>query len=352
MMNTIHGIQQIGIGVSDADQSFTWMRKAFGMDIPIFDDPGEPVHMLRYTGDKLQARRAILAASIRGGSAFEIWQYTSRTPEAARFPIQLGDTGIFAAKIKTSDVDAAYERLKGAGIPLEGSVSVAPDGSRRFIVQDPWGNWYEVVPSDEWFTGGKNPFGGVAGAIVGVGDIDRSLPLYRDILGYTDLLYDSRGVFTDYTPLPGGNERVRRVLLGRPEEATGAFGRWIGRSTIELVQSLDRTPKAILGGRYWGDLGYIHLCFDVHGMNELKAQCAAAGFDFTVDSASAFDMGDASGRFSYIEDPDGTLIEFVEAYRIPVIKKLGFYLNLAKRNPEKPLPDWTIKLLSLGRVRD
>ena len=46
----------------------------------------------------------------------------------------------------------------------------------------------------------------------------------------------------------------------------------------------------------------------------------------TADSASkqqsdaeSFTMGDAGGHFTYIEDPDGYLIEFVETHKIPII---------------------------------
>ena len=62
-------------------------------------------------------------------------------------------------------------------------------------------------------------------------------------------------------------------------------------------------------------------------------------------------MENASGRFCYLEDPDGTLIELVETHKVPVMKKLGIYFNLKKRNLEKPLPDWMIKLLSLSKVK-
>ena len=31
-------------------------------------------------------------------------------------------------------------------------------------------------------------------------------------------------------------------------------------------------------------------------------------------------MGDAAGQFAYIEDPDGTLIEFVETHKVPLVK--------------------------------
>src|SRR5690606_8529873 len=105
-------------------------------------------------------------------------------------------------------------------------------------------------------------------------------------------------------------------------------------------------------GRYWGDIGFIHLCFDIQGMDALKATCEAAGFPFTVDSANSFDMGEAAGRFSYIEDPDGTLIEFVETHRVPILKKIGWYLNLRNKPPGKSLPRWMLRAMGLNRVKE
>jgi hypothetical protein len=86
-------------------------------------------------------------------------------------------------------------------------------------------------------------------------------------------------------------------------------------------------------------------------MEILEKKCAKVGFPFTVNSRDSFDMGEASGHFSYLEDPDGTLIEFVETHRMPIIKKLGLYLDLRKRDAHKPLPDWMLKSLKFARVR-
>jgi hypothetical protein len=61
-------------------------------------------------------------------------------------------------------------------------------------------------------------------------------------------------------------------------------------------------------------------------------------------------MGEAAGHFSYIEDPDGTLIEFVETHKVPVLKKIGWYIDLRKRKP-LPLPSWILKTLRFSRVR-
>ena len=58
-------------------------------------------------------------------------------------------------------------------------------------------------------------------------------------------------------------------------------------------------------------------------------------------------MGDAAGRFTYIEDPDGTLIEFVETQKVPVVKKLGWFIDLAKRDPRKALPKFLFRMMGL-----
>jgi len=144
----------------------------------------------------------------------------------------------------------------------------------------------------------------------------------------------------------------RRILLRKHQKDEGAFSRLFGHIDIELVQVLDRDPKQIYADRYWGDPGFIHLCFDVNHMDVLQKKCADLGYSFTVDSSSSFDMGEASGQFSYIEDPDGTLIEFVEAHKLPIFKRWGWHINLKKRKRKKPLPDWMLKTMSFNRVSD
>jgi hypothetical protein len=63
-------------------------------------------------------------------------------------------------------------------------------------------------------------------------------------------------------------------------------------------------------------------------------------------------MGEAAGHFTYTEDPDGTLIEFVETHKLPILKKLGWFMDMKKRKPGKPLPDWMIKAMGLNRVKE
>jgi hypothetical protein len=62
-------------------------------------------------------------------------------------------------------------------------------------------------------------------------------------------------------------------------------------------------------------------------------------------------MGEAAGRFAYIEDPDGYWIEFVETHKVPILKKLGLYLRLKQVAKPKHLPKYMLKVLGLNRVK-
>lgn len=352
MAYLISGIQQMGIGVPNVPEIWKWYRKNFGMDIRMFEEAAEAPLMIDYTGNKVQARTATLALSMQGGGGFEIWQYTSRNTERANFEIQLGDLGIFVCRIKSKNVDQTFSDLKKNGAEIISEVSKTPDGKKHFFVKDPNGNIFDITEGDGWFVNTGHTCGGVAGAMLGVSNIEKSLTLYRDILGYDKVEYDKTGTFEDVKNLPGGNKEVRRVLLSTSNWGKGPFGKILGPTKIELIQAVNYSPRKIFENRFWGDWGYIHLCFDIRNMQDLQKSCEAKGFPFTVDSKNTFDMGEAGGHFSYIEDPDGALIEFVETHKIPVIKKIGWYLNLKKRDPEKNLPNFILKALKFNRVKD
>ncbi|WKK76069.2 VOC family protein [Marivirga salinae] len=348
----ISGIQQIGIGVSDVQAAFKWYRQNFGMSVPVFEEAAEAALMLPYTGGEPRSRHAILAINMQGGGGFEIWQYTSRKPEGPKFEPQLGDLGINIAKMKSKNVEATYELFNRRGLNVLGDLQNDPYGKPTFFVKDPWDNIFQIVTSNSWFQQRKTDLpGGPNGAIIGVTDIEKARTLYSDILGYDTVIYEEEGVFDDLKAVPGGDKKLTRILLRHSKPMEGAFSPLLGASEIELVLAENRKPKKIFEDRFWGDLGYIHLCYDINGMQALKEECEAKGFNFTVDSANSFDMGEAAGHFTYIEDPDGTLIEFVETHKVPIMKKIGWYLDLKKRNPKKPLPRFMLKAMGMSEVK-
>ena len=346
-MNLISGIQQMGIGVTDVAKGFEFYKQAFGMNVRMFDDTGTAELMLPYTNGQPQDRRAILALNLRGGGGMEIWQYTTRTPLAPTFTPELGDLGLAICKIKSDDVLGAYDHVK-KHFKILCEPQKAPCGLQHFFCEDPFGNIFEVMEGLPFFNSGKAKTGGVAGVMVGVSDMEKSMKFYHDVLGYDLVIYDETSVFSDLSGLVGGQKSFRRVLLSHSEPRVGPFSRLLGASYIELLQAENYQGRKLYKDRQWGDLGYIHLCFDVKNMNQIKINCENQGYPFTVDSAVAgekFDMGEAAGRFAYVEDPDGTLIELVETFKIPILKKWGIYLHLEKRNPLKPLPDFFLKAL-------
>ncbi|UCH13155.1 MAG: VOC family protein [Bacteroidales bacterium] len=348
----ISGIQQVGIGVPNVHEAWKWYKEHFGVDIRVFEDSATAEHMRHYTGGEPQRRHAALALNLQGGGGFEIWQYTDRIPQPPKFELQIGDLGIFAAKIKSKDVKTTYEAFKSKNINLLTSILVDPKGHLHFFMKDPYGNIFQIVPSGSWFKNERKLTGAAYGVIIGVSDIENSKEFYGSLLGYDDVIYDETDVFKEFALVPGGDRKIRRMLLRHSKPRLGAFSPIFGSSQIELVQVLDREPKKIYHDRFWGDLGFIHICFDIRGMNLLREECRQKGYKFTVDAGDTFDMGEASGAFSYLEDPDGTLIEFVETHKIPILKKLGLYLNLRNRKPEKSLPRWILKAISFNRAKD
>jgi len=352
MGKIISGIQQIGIGVTDVHTAWKWYRQNLGFDIKMFEEAAEANLMLPYTNNKPQKRHAILALNMKGGGGLEIWEYTSRTPQGPSFDVELGDLGIFINKIKTEDIKRAYAQLRSNDVNILSEISPKPNGDSHFYIKDPWDNIIEIEESNEWTLKMNKLFGGNSGVVLGVRDIEKSMLFYSKILGYDQVIYDETGIFQDFKNLPGDKNKVRRVLLKHSQKREGAFSKLLGPSSIELICRLDGEPKKIYQDRLWGDLGYIHLCFDITGMELLKQECESLGHPFTVDSANSFDMGEAAGHFSYIEDPDGTLIEFVETHKIPIFKKISWYLDLRKRDRAKALPQWFFQIINLTRTKN
>ena len=207
--------------------------------------------------------------------------------------------------------------------------------------------------------------------MVGVSDMEHSLKFYRNVLGYGHVVQDKMGEWQDWSSFSDLNKenkgKFRRVLLQREKPETGLYSELLGVGELELIEAVhspfEELQQTVLEGlhlnnknrhlykdRCWGDPGLIHLCFDVMDMSGLLDFCHTLDVEPTVDTGDSFSMGHtAIGRFAYVEDPDGSLIEFVETYRIPIVKKLG--LSLKVRGRKRSLPRWVLKLASRDNYR-
>jgi catechol 2,3-dioxygenase-like lactoylglutathione lyase family enzyme len=341
MHQYLSGIQQIGIGVTNAQEAMHLYNDIFGMNVLVFDDEASAKLMTQYTGNKVYNRRAILTMNLKGGGGFEIWQYKDKEPH--KTSCKIGDIGIFAAILKTDNLIETYKKLNSFTSVTLSEIISNESQPNYFWVTDTYSNSFKIIESDNWFQKTTTHLGGVVGAVIGVSDMSKSLHFYQNVLAIEEVLYDYQ--FTE------NGIMYHKVGLSKKETNKGAFNKLLGNVTIELVQIINQKAPKIYENRFWGDCGFIHLCFDVLHMSALKSHAQSLGFNFTVDSDNAFEMDNASGRFCYIEDVDGTLIELVETHKVPILKKIGWYLDLRKRNVEKPLPKWMVKLLGISKVK-
>jgi catechol 2,3-dioxygenase-like lactoylglutathione lyase family enzyme len=344
----ISGIQQIGIGTPDVYSAWKLYRDFFGVNVKIFDERAVADIMSPYMGGVERERHAILAMNLQGGGGFEIWQHLTTPPHPAHFDILPGYLGIFACKIKCKNVLETHNFFANKQADIS-PIYKDCQGNDFFYFRDVYKNVFQLVKSDDWFMEQHKPTGGTFGVMIGTNDMEKSINFYAALLGYDRLVSDTTATFADFSYWGMPNNTFRRVLLTHAKKREGVFSRLFTTSEIELVQATDReTVHKIYEGRMWGDMGFIQLCFDVSNMSALEKRCEEVGYPLTIDSrkkSNKFDMGEATGDFAYNEDPSGTLIEYVETKKIPVIKKLGIYLNIKRFNPNKPLPDWILKLL-------
>lgn len=342
MHHYLSGVQQIGIGVKNAHSAMHTYKHLFGMDVLIFDDEASATLMTQYTGGDVYKRRAILTMNLQGGGGLELWQFLNRNPAAAS-TIQLGDLGIFAAIIKSVNLEQSHQRLSKIDEVVVSDIFKSEASGNYFWLTDANKNTFKIIASNDWFQTGNHDMGGIVGSVIGVSDMEKAILFYQSVLGIDVILYDTEAI--------ENKQRIRKVGISKKATGKGAFNKLLGDVVIELVQVLDRVPAKIYQDRFWGDCGFIHLCFDVLDMQALKKHAISKGHDFSVDSSDSFAMDHAAGRFCYIEDPDGTLIELVETHKVPILKKIGWYLDLRKRNIEKPLPNWMIKMLAISKVK-
>ena len=354
MSYVIQGIQHVGIAVSDMDASLKLYRKLFGLDIPFFDAVAAAPLMDSHCNGETITKRASMVLNHQGGCSVEVLCPTSFKPRGPVFDLAQGDLGIGCTTVKTPDIRKMHEHAREiVGDSCDAELCMDPLGKLTFYLRDYDNNLFQILESDQWFTNHGHPSGGIMGCSIGVSSIEESLKLYSEILGYDKVLYDGEGTFEDWAHLPGGTERYRRIVLAQTSPSTGGFAAVMGETNIELIQALDRKGRFIFDERIWADIGIAHLGFDVRGMNELGKVLDEKGFGFRCDTNDALSMGDhTSVHCTYIDDPDECWLELIEVHKIPILKNLGLFLNVTKRNPQQPLPMWMLKALKFNRIKD
>lgn len=348
-MAKIHGIQHIGVAVSDMNRTLPLYRKWFGMNIPFFDSVQAAPLMTVYTKNEVITKRASMVMSLRGGSAMEVIEPTSFKAQPLPTDFELGDIGIFAVQMRMQKPQLAYDHFDSSQRRSE--LISDPLGQARFLIQDPDGLYFWARQDQQVYKETAAFLGGVAGLSIGVSDIERSKSFYA-LLGFDQILYEGSGVYPDLIGFPGGEHEVQRVVLSTRHAAEGPFGALIGYTQIELICTPNRKGQKIFRGRIWGDTGFVHLGLDVCDMTSLQGKLIANNIAIDCDSNEALSMGKTQVHCAYISDPDGVLIELIEVFKIPLIEKWGIFLNVHGKRSGKHLPKWLIGLLRFSRINN
>jgi glyoxylase I family protein len=135
-----------------------------------------------------------------------------------------------------------------------------------------------------------------------IGDLDRSIYFYHDVLGLPFAIEP-----TDWF---SGEALDRGVRVPGARLRLAAF--WVGQgSRIELIEYADLSAQ--MTQPYPNNtLGAGHVCFEVDDIEATKAALEARGVEFYSD-VNVEDEGPLAGwRWAYFADPDGLSLELVE----------------------------------------
>ena len=122
--------------------------------------------------------------------------------------------------------------------------------------------------------------------MIRVGDLDRSISFYHDVLGFNEL---RRGDYPE--------DKFTLVFMQAPGDANSDNG-----PMLELTYNYGVDSYAL------GD-GYGHIALQVDSMDQLAEKLQAAGHEFSWGPGVS---PDGSKKMAFLTDPDGYKIELLE----------------------------------------
>lgn len=142
---------------------------------------------------------------------------------------------------------------------------------------------------------------------IGVSDMDASVRFYAE-LGFTDIAFDYTGPLGGIEAITGHDATQARVVYLRSSQPSV-----LGRSGIKLVQITNRPQPPLPDGFAYGEPGICEVCIHVKSYEQFHERLVAAGHTVLMEpNDQILEPYDTHCGLSYIEDPDGAKIEFIE----------------------------------------
>jgi catechol 2,3-dioxygenase-like lactoylglutathione lyase family enzyme len=201
--------------VADLEQAVAFYRDGIGFAFeggPANADTNQQLRAMFGLPDARLRWQIGRAAPIPGG--VEIVEVSKANGQPVRRRVQ--DPGAVTLVATVRDLDATFARVRKLGAPVvtRGGAPVTLSAGRMVVVQDPAGHFVEIVQPDPLPRTQAAASTNVIGVRVRftVSDVEASLRLYRDVLGFRELgpmgQYRDDAAVLDVLGLSGGQYRV------------------------------------------------------------------------------------------------------------------------------------------------
>lgn len=325
----INALQHVGQGVWDIDTTYAFYKRHFGFKTKLNDVTVASKEMAAVIGS-VETMRMMMAANAKGGGIIELIQHKSKA--IAPFPADgpYRRCGIAEVGYAVCHIDAVVADFQARGIRfLTPICELKLNGGRRWryaYLKDPDGLPLQLT--EDLVPGGSAAAGaevhGVAHVGIGVSSLERSKEFYENVLGFDRVLCEFVGRMPEMDAVTGSALPMNMVILERSAPASGPLGGLLTRGVVKLFEVPNGNVAHTYTGRCWGDIGCMEVCLDVSDLTETVATMRQKGVPIYLPPVE-INMGSGSkGMVAYVQDPDGTTIEFVEVKSIAWLAPASF----------------------------
>ena len=312
----IRGVDHITVGVSNMEKSLHFYQNVLGFKKVIFDYSGVLTGMNRIVGKSVVKARIVLLKSERvgplGQGMIKLIQFL---PPFKADPLNVeyvwSDIGISEVAVSVVDMEKVLAKVKKEGIEVVLSPQHEVFDNKEVIyayIRDPDGSFVELV---EWvkckdFLGGSG-IEGLNHISIGVNDMEKSLHLYRDILGFKEVFLDSTGLVI----LPPALKRegtpdsldLRLVML-----TNNYRDGW-----LEMAQHVPPyKPKHKPAYAKWAHIGHMEFSIGVSNIEKVYKELQEKHVEFICPPQTVTFPSLGEWKFAYVADPDDLFVSLVE----------------------------------------
>jgi catechol 2,3-dioxygenase-like lactoylglutathione lyase family enzyme len=309
----INGIDFIGIGVANIDDSLEFYKDFLGFNDVICDYTGRLPGLDQITDKRdVEARIVMLASKnvspVAQGMIRLVQLLPPSKPNKPEIEYEWGSICIAEVCMNAVNIEEVYNLAtveKGFESVLPPAYGLVPPGEEcKFAyIRDPEGILIEFI---EWHM--YNEFGGspkieaVNHIGFGVRDMDKSMAFYEGIFGFKEEVigYTARmDLMAPMLPSPTPTMKVKII--------TNKYrGAWI--EAYQYVGSYQPTiavPK-------WGDIGHMEFGINVSNIEKTCEELRKKGVTFLCPIQTMDFPPSGEWKYTYLVDPDGFLVSLVE----------------------------------------